>query len=403
MGLRQRSNTDGSVKWEAYSSHGGRNKYLGSYDSKREAAEAIADWEAKAREWKRAIARGDTPTPLHDVTYGDACKEWLAHLQTPGVDGHRSRRKYADQARLHILPTFAKTPLNAVTPQAIVAWQKLIAAKTSPATANTVLIAFSSSLTYCVDTKRLVLNPAFDAIVEPFDVPRREFQWIQSRGDVTKLLVAALGISRDLHDFVAIAIGTGMRLGEILALQWSDVWLDRRLINVHRSTTGVTKSGKARRIPILDAALPVFQARKIATGGQGLVFAPTERQLAKAERLAKAKDVPFNPATVYRERSVIRAQLDSAVIRAKIHQEGMPKLRIHDLRHTFASHWVMDGGDIYRLSKVLGHATVTITEDFYAHLKPDAWKEDYHRVSFKLPTVRDNVRKLREVQADGAS
>lgn len=65
---------------------------------------------------------------------------------------------------------------------------------------------------------------------------------------------------------------------------------------------------------------------------------------------------------------------------------GLPDaLRFHDLRHTFASHWVLDGGDIFRLSKILGHANVTITQKVYAHLAPEAWEQDYHRVSFVVP------------------
>jgi hypothetical protein len=61
-------------------------------------------------------------------------------------------------------------------------------------------------------------------------------------------------------------------------------------------------------------------------------------------------------------------------------------LRFHDLRHTFASHWVLDGGDIFRLSKILGHSSVVITQRTYAHLAPEAWQQDYHRVTFVVPS-----------------
>ena len=50
-----------------------------------------------------------------------------------------------------------------------------------------------------------------------------------------------------------------------------------------------------------------------------------------------------------------------------------------------ASQWVLDGGDIFRLSKILGHSTVVVTQKFYAHLAPEAWEQDYHRVAFHLP------------------
>jgi len=58
---------------------------------------------------------------------------------------------------------------------------------------------------------------------------------------------------------------------------------------------------------------------------------------------------------------------------------GLPSsLRFHDLRHTFASHWVLDGGDIFRLSKILGHSSVVVTQKTYAHLIPDAWEQDFN-------------------------
>jgi integrase len=54
---------------------------------------------------------------------------------------------------------------------------------------------------------------------------------------------------------------------------------------------------------------------------------------------------------------------------------GLPDaLRFHDVRHTFGSHWVLDGGDIFRPSKILGHSNVTTTQKVYAHLAPEAWE-----------------------------
>jgi site-specific recombinase XerD len=66
---------------------------------------------------------------------------------------------------------------------------------------------------------------------------------------------------------------------------------------------------------------------------------------------------------------------------------GLPKaLRVHDLRHTFASLFLVDGGDIFKLSRILGHSSVKITADTYAHLKPTAYVEDYGRVRFAMPS-----------------
>jgi integrase len=69
-------------------------------------------------------------------------------------------------------------------------------------------------------------------------------------------------------------------------------------------------------------------------------------------------------------------------------------LRWHDLRHTFASHWVGNAGDIFRLSKVLGHSSVQITQARYAHLAPEAFEQDYGRVSFVVPTEKAKLHHL---------
>ncbi len=48
---------------------------------------------------------------------------------------------------------------------------------------------------------------------------------------------------------------------------------------------------------------------------------------------------------------------------------------------------MIDGGDIFKLSRILGHATVKITESTYAHLRPEAFEVDYGRVAFRMPEL----------------
>jgi integrase len=73
------------------------------------------------------------------------------------------------------------------------------------------------------------------------------------------------------------------------------------------------------------------------------------------------------------KRAVLRAGLD-------------PALSPHDLRHTFASRYLANGGDIFKLSRILGHSSVAVTEKTYAHLKPDAHAAGYGRVTFLVPS-----------------
>lgn len=140
-----------------------------------------------------------------------------------------------------------------------------------------------------------------------------------------------------------LALQTGLRKGELLGLRWSDVNFEAEQILIRE-----TKSGKPRMIPMnrrarwllkkLAARSPlsewVFQTRK--RNGAAGPAADTKTAWRRALRLARIED-----------------------------------FRFHDLRHTFASHFAMSGGDLYALAKILGHSNPKMTIDRYAHLSPE--------------------------------
>ncbi len=70
----------------------------------------------------------------------------------------------------------------------------------------------------------------------------------------------------------------------------------------------------------------------------------------------------------------------------KVQHKGKERwyIRFHDLRHTFASHWMMNGGDLFRLQKILGHRSAQMTQR-YAHLAPEAFAGDYGRMGAHSP------------------
>lgn len=74
-------------------------------------------------------------------------------------------------------------------------------------------------------------------------------------------------------------------------------------------------------------------------------------------------------------------------------------MRWHDLRHTFSSHWMIDGGDIFKLSRILGHSNVKVTMR-YAHLAPTAFEADYGRLGFTIPGEKATLYQL-ERDGDG--
>ena len=145
--------------------------------------------------------------------------------------------------------------------------------------------------------------------------------------------------STQFRPVLVTALHSGMRRGEILNLQWPDVDMKNRIITVQDS-----KSGKKRMIPIDDT---LYETLKGLTSRfkKGYVF-PSPK-------------FPDKPCYDFKR------QFRNAVKAAQIEN-----FRFHDLRHTFASHLVMNGVDIKSVQELLGHATLNMTMR-YSHLAPD--------------------------------
>lgn len=132
-----------------------------------------------------------------------------------------------------------------------------------------------------------------------------------------------------IRPLLICALLTGMRRGEIFQLRWENLDIERKLIYILQS-----KSGKPRELPIGEKLLSMFKA--LSPKKEGRVF-----------------DVP---------EITLRAHFQKALIASRISD-----FRFHDLRHTFASHFIMRTGDLPALQKLLGHSSPEMTQR-YAHL-----------------------------------
>jgi integrase len=73
---------------------------------------------------------------------------------------------------------------------------------------------------------------------------------------------------------------------------------------------------------------------------------------------------------------------------------GLPRIRVHDLRHAFASFFVMGGGDVFTLQRILGHSSPQLVSDTYAHLSPAHLAGEADRISFPVPGAGASVIQL---------
>jgi integrase len=160
-------------------------------------------------------------------------------------------------------------------------------------------------------------------------------------------------LAEPVKTIFSIGVMAGLRPGEIVALEWSDFRSDLRLVHVQRrylkGKIDVPKSGKTRAVPISPSLSEILRRWRSLTGGVGLVFKP--------EDAARRCIDPWD----------IRREWLKGLERA-----GLPWIKFYcATRHTFASQWVMAGHSIEKLSKILGHSSIVVTE-IYAHLKPEA-------------------------------
>jgi integrase len=137
-----------------------------------------------------------------------------------------------------------------------------------------------------------------------------------------------------LRLIVLIAVTTGMRASEIFALRRTDVMYDEGLLAVRAKLKG----GKMRYVPMLPELAGELR-RFPAVIGEDRIFPPKPGARTERQR--------------------VEGSFEDLLDRANIHD-----FRFHDLRHTFASWFMMNGGDLYELAKILGHSNIKMTERY---------------------------------------
>ena len=158
-----------------------------------------------------------------------------------------------------------------------------------------------------------------------------------SEDEIEKLLPE---LKPHLRDIVECALNSGMRRGEILSLKWSQIRNDHIYLQK-------TKSKKPRQIPINNDLAVLF------------------KQIRQRQHLTS--QYVFTRQGNYIKH--VKSGFNAALRRA-----GIENFRFHDLRHTFASHFIMRGGDLKSLQEMLGHSNITTTMR-YAHLSQAHKKE----------------------------
>ena len=292
------------------------------------------------------------------TSLNDFLDRWERDWAATNVSGKTAER-YSHLMK-HIRPTLGAKPMQAIRAQDLNALYTSLRDRLAPRTIghlHRLLHLVFGHATKWGNIKRNVV-----ALVNAPKVPVTEAPVLQL-AEIPQMFDAVRG--RSLYPIAVVALGTGMRRGELCALRWQDVNLDAATLRVERSLEQTRKSGlrfkepksKRGRRAISLSATVVAELRKrwaaqqeqrlsLGLGGSpadGLVFADWDGSPLAPDRLSD--------------------NFSNAMAAA-----GLPHVTLHTLRHTHASQLIRAGVDILTVSRRLGHANATVTLNTYGHL-----------------------------------
>jgi integrase len=309
----------------------------------------------------QAIELGSAVFDDEKLTVSEFLGTWLSDCVKDTIRVSTFER-YKSIANLHISPALGRLRLKALTPAHIQGFYRCkLDSGLSSATVQKIHVVLHKALSQAVKWS-LVPRNATEAATAPRPTPK-EMRPLSAE-EVRTLLEAAAGDR--LEALWVLAVHTGMRQGELLALKWTDVDLEAGKVSVRRTLTresghytlGEPKTKKSRRtIKLTGAATEALRSH-------------LSHQMADMDRLGD----------LYRDQGLVfttdsGAMLNPSNIRNRnlrrlLRQAELPAIRFHDLRHTCATLLLSKSVHPKIVQEMLGHATVAITLDTYSHVLP---------------------------------
>lgn len=265
-------------------------------------------------------------TSIKEICLKEFMEKYLSYCDANNKPSTASKKRFDVQ---FILAHFGDIPLCNITTESIESFKTTRRLNVAPATINNDLATLKHALNLAVEWDYLNRSPA--SKVKKFSVNNQRIRFL-SHEEADKLIAEC---SEELKPVVITALYTGMRQGEILALDWCNVDLQSKQITIIDS-----KNHDSRVVPINDL---VYNAFSVIEPKEGLVF---------RSRLGG----PYKS---------VHTGFKAAVKRA-----GIKDFRFHDLRHTFTSWLRSKGADRDAVRILLGHKTDSMTTR-YTHFAPD--------------------------------
>jgi integrase len=305
-------------------------------------------------------------------TVAELCREWLDQA-TPSFSPKtvETTRMYIEDP---IVPLLGTIKVAKLTPSDLDrCYRHLLEVGRSrgpyaPATIRRVHGIIRRALTQGVRWGWITHNPALDA--SPPKVPMKELK-PPDPAQVVQVFDLAREQDPELATFVLLAASSGARRGELLALRWHDLDLDRGRLSIER---GIVRVGD----DLVEQGTKTHQSRRISLDAGTVADLRAHKERAEARATAAATAIPsesFVFSHVVDGSTPWNPDSTSRAFRRICQQAGVTGVRLHDLRHYVATRLLAAGVDVRTVAGRLGHRNPSTTLNVYSHFVPETDQE----------------------------
>jgi integrase len=273
---------------------------------------------------------------------------------------------YRSVVNAHLKPSLGHIKLQKLTVEHLQAFYAQKQETLKPKTLAYIHAALSNALSNAVKWGLVGRNVA--SLVSLPHIERYEGQ-VLTVEQGRKLLEVAQGSRLDV--MLLVALTTGMRRGELLALHWSDLNMKAGVLQVRRNLARMTGVGYVEREP------------KTKAGRRKIILTPVVLEALKEHQERQQRD-RVKAGDRWQERGLIFCTSSGnflsgdwvwTAFKRLLKKAGLPDVRFHDLRHSAATVLLAAKVDLKVVSELLGHSSVAITADIYAHVLPEQQQE----------------------------
>lgn len=302
--------------------------------------------------------------PSNKLKFRDIVEKFIKDYVETSVK-ESSKVRYLIDINYRLLPEFGYLRVNKIYYGIIKNFQNKLyrEGRLKAASINRCMTVLHSIFERAIEFGLCAANPCRN--LKQLKEVKKPYRWWRNYEDGLLFLESLKGH----HYYMAyrVALETGMRLGELIGLTWDAIDINTGAITVSQQYCSKQKkllplkNNQYRNISLPTSTLTLIQEAK-RTSTSNFVFTELDSSIIQSYSISG---------------NFFSNQQKKA---------GIPIINFHGLRHTYASHFMMNGGNIYKLSKLLGHADIKTTM-IYSHVSPESLEEDRNRVSFDTSNI----------------